>query len=95
MYVLHSIFAWTYNLFSPSLFHQGSLHSAAYFNDVAPSSAAAMTFGDYPFLAPPIQGEFTSLLLQAHGHNTTPSTSRRLNFSEGTSTPRFDGSHMF
>ncbi|KAM0848239.1 hypothetical protein ACQ4PT_054510 [Festuca glaucescens] len=54
----------------------GSLHLNAYFNDVAPSSAAAMTFGDYPFLAAPIQGEFTSLLLQAHGNNTTPSTSR-------------------
>ena len=68
------------------------MHSTAYFNDVAPSSAAAMTFGDYPpFLAPPIQGEFTSLLLQADGHNSTPSTVRRLDFNEGTSTTSFQG----
>jgi hypothetical protein len=52
-----------------SLFHQGSLHSNDYFNNVAPSSATTMTFGDYPvFFAPPIQGELTSLLLQADGH---------------------------
>jgi hypothetical protein len=76
------------------------LHSNAYFNNVAPSSATAMSFGDYPvFLPPPIQGEYTSLLLQADEHNTTPSIVRRLDFNGGTSTTRSDifhhGSHMF
>ena len=40
---------------------------------------------------PPIHGEFTSLLLQADGHNTTPSTVRRLDFNEGTSKTSFQG----
>jgi hypothetical protein len=76
------------------------LHSNAYFNNVASSSAAAMSFADYPaFLAPPIQGEFTSLLLQDDGHSMTHPTVRRLDFHERTSTTRPDifhqGSHMF
>ena len=37
----------------------------------------SMAFGEYPsFLGQPIQGEFTRLLLEAHGDGTTPQIGR-------------------
>lgn len=50
----------------------------------------AMAFGEYPsFLVPPIQGEFTRLLLEAHGDGTIPPAARQLDFNDGASTSRF------
>jgi len=50
----------------------------------------AMSFGESPsFLGPPIEGEFTRLLLEAHGDGTTPSVTHQLDFNDGASTSRF------
>ena len=80
----------TTNLIGHSEF-PGSSNPNACFQNIAPSLATSMSFGDYSaFYAPPrIPGEFTSLLLQADEQNPTLSTVRRLDFNEGTSTSRF------
>ena len=50
----------------------------------------AMMFGEYPSVfVPPIQGEFTELLFEAHGDGTTLPAARQLNFGEDASSSRF------
>ena len=50
----------------------------------------SMAFGEYPSaIVPPIPGEFTRLLLEAHGDGTTLPAARQLDFSEGASTSKF------
>lgn len=58
--------------------------------DFAGALNPSMAFGEYPsFQGPPIQGEFTRLLLEAHGDGTTPPAARQLDFNDGASTSRF------
>lgn len=49
-------------------------------------SVPALPFVEYPATFQPIQGEFTRLLLQAHGDATALSTNRQLDFSSGDMT---------
>jgi hypothetical protein len=57
--------------------------------DFAGALNPSMAFGEYPsFQGPPIQGEFTRLLLEAHGDGTTPPAARQLDFSRDESIVR-------
>jgi hypothetical protein len=71
---------------------QAPEHTNQYTYNMNPSSEVPMPFSVHPAMfVQPIQGEFTRLLLEAHGDATPTPLARRLDFHEGTSSSRFDG----
>ena len=64
-----------------TLLKQGTLDSHACADNINPFTSTAMPFLDYPAIFPAaVPGEFTSLLLQAHGNAAASSSARRLDF---------------
>ena len=70
-----------------SVFVPSTVGPSEFASDGTIHPAITMAFGEHPSgFVPPIQGDFTRLLLQAHGNGATLPAARQLDFSEGAST---------